>query len=53
MDRHLSTLDEYGALERVAAFSETCAPDRYLFSVGHRLPPEPIASPYNYSRSYY
>ena len=34
IERHGSTYDEYGAFERAAAFSETCAPDRYLFSVG-------------------
>ena len=31
MERHCSTWDEYGALEQAAAFTETCAPDRYLF----------------------
>ena len=29
MERHCSTLDEYGALEQAAAFTETCAPDRF------------------------
>ena len=40
IERHGSTYDEYGAFERAAAFSETCAPDRYLFSVRklHRSP---------------
>ena len=41
IERHCSTLDEYGAFERAAAFSETCAPDRYLFSVGYLLLAEP------------
>ena len=45
MERHCSTLEEYGELERAAAFTETCAPDRYLFSVCHLQPPEPIAFP--------
>ena len=44
--RHGSTLDEYGAFERAAAFSETCAPDRYLFSVGCLQLSAPVAPVY-------
>ena len=53
MERHCSTLEEYGELERAAAFTETCAPDRYLFSVGHPQPPEPIAFPLLTTRAPY
>ena len=51
MERHCSTWDEYGALEQAAAFTETCAPDRYLFSVRHPQPPEPIAFPLRTTRA--